>query len=161
MGTVVSCQDYDDFFTAQLVVLEFVFIIANLAILVAYIPYTINKKWSRNNQCLIRCKKWIQLITDAVVEIAFGRILKKHRNQEERNVYNVLNYKAPPHYTNLLFLVLVYLIVGVLVQFWDDFLLEESFECTTEHSTCCFGSQFLLLDCSNTTNLKNITKIIC
>ena len=159
----MSCQDYEDFFTAQLVVIEFVFFVA---ILVVYIPYTTNKKWPCDNPCLIRCKKWTQRITDALVEIAFGRILKKHSNQEERNVYNVLKYKALPNYTNSLFLVLIYLTVGVLAQFWDDFLLEESFECTTDHSTCCFGynrnsTQLLPLNCSNTTYLKNITKIIC
>ena len=180
MGTVVSCQDYVDFFTAQAIVLE---LIIFLAILVACIPYFINQKWPCNNPCLIRCRvlhgssqsppktwircliRWIQCITDAIVEIAFGRILKKHSNQEERNVYNVLKYKAPPNYTNILFLTLIYLIVSVLAQFWDDFLLQESFECTTDRSTCCFGYnqnfQFLPLDCSNTTYLKNITSIIC
>ena len=157
----MSCQDYNDFFRAQAVVLEFVI---TIPIIVAYIQYatdSINQKGPCN-----QCEKWIQRIPDALVEIAFGRILKKHSNQEERNVYNVLKYKAPPNYTNLLFLVLIYLIMGALTQFWDDFLLQESFECTTDHSTCCFGynrnsTQLLLLDCSNTTYLKNITKIIC
>ena len=176
----MSCQDYVDFFTAQAIVLE---LIIFLAVLVACIPYFINQKWPCNNPCLIRCRvlhgssqsppktwircliRWIQCITDAVVEIAFGRILKIHNNQEEINVYNVLKYKAPPNYTNILFLTLIYLIVSVLAQFWDDFLLQESFGCTTDRSNCCFGynqnSQFLPLDCSNTTYLKNITKIIC
>ena len=162
MRTLLSCPDYRIVLVFQAILLQLVVI---TAIISACIPYLNKWVW----HCLKRIcyrqlwdKQWLQDKIDAVVECVFNKVLKKHSSLEEGDVYIVLNYKAPQNYTNLLFLTLVFLSVRATVQFWNDFLFEESYECTTKHFTCCYyGDQSL--DCSNTSYLEdnNITSVNC
>ena len=68
--------------------------------------------------------------------------------------------------TLLLFPTLVFVAVSATVQFWDEFLYEESSDCITKSYTCCYGlyqNTTQHVDCSNTSYLEdnNITSIIC
>ena len=165
MGALLSCPDYR-IIVCQAVLLG---LIISITMMGAFI-LILNKLVWGCLKCL--CNKqlwdtqWVQDKFDAVVERVFDRILKKHRSQEEKNVYEVLNYKAPPFYNKLLLFTLVYLIIGAIAQFWDEFLLEESYDCTTDRFTCCFDEDLKStqrLDCSNTSYLKdnNITSVVC
>ena len=100
------------------------------------------------------------------MEHVFDRILKKHSSQEEGNVYIVLDYQAPHNYTNLLFFTFVCVIVNAIAHFWDDFLFEESYDCSTKSFICCYRPNQISsshLDCSNINylNNNNITSVIC
>ena len=144
----IPCPDY------HLLSIEVWFsaIVLNIAMLVGFIPMFNNRV----------CKKqWIQDKCNAVVEHVFDKLLKK-----ESNEYYILNYKAPANYTNLLFFTLVFVAVSATVQFWDDFLYEETSDCITKSYTCCYGlnqNTTQHVDCSNTSYLEdnNITSIIC
>ena len=84
-------------------------------------------------------------IKNKFVEYVFDKILKK-----DGKYYIVLNYIAPDRYTNLLFFTVCLLIPIVVLQFWDEFLLEESYDCTENKLTCCFDRiwpTYRLKDC--------------
>ena len=137
MGNLLLCPGHNIFIIQTIPFQSVVF----TAIIAACIPYLNKLLW----RCFRRIcnrqlwnKQWLQNKVDAVVERVFDRILTKHGSEEEGNVYIVMNYKAPHSYTNLLFLTFIILIVSAIVQFWDEFLLEESYECRTERLVCCY-----------------------
>ena len=99
------------------------------ALIVACIPYLNKLLWCCFRRICNRQlwnKQWLQNKVDAVMERVFDRILTKHSSEQEGNVYIVMNYKAPHSHTHLLFLTFIILITSAFVQFWDEFLLEES-----------------------------------
>ena len=115
--------------------------------------------------CCLYIKKTnkIRRIADSAIELVFNRILKKYRNEEGEDSYIVLNYKAPYIQIMLLFTTLNQLIGLAVAQFWDTFLLSETFGCTA--NACCYSLNTFnqLLDCHNTSYLEtnNIDSIIC
>ena len=165
MGDLLSCPDRA-IIICQAVILELVVIIAIigsfLLIFNKIVWYCL--KGLCNKQ--LWDQKRLQDKLDAIVEHVFDKILKKHNSQKEKNVYEVLNYKAPFFYNYLLFGTFIMLIIGAITQFWDEFLLEESYGCTTDSFTCCFDEDEIStqrLDCSNTSYLtdNNITSVVC
>ena len=118
------------------------------------------------NQCgCLNCEwKWMQTIRDKTINRVFDNILKT-QNEGKVSVVQVLKYKAPHRYTNLLFLTFVLLTTSAVMQFLDDFLIAES-DCTTKGFICCFNADTVStqrLDCSNISYLKenNITYVVC
>ena len=157
MGNLLQCPSH--FLTIQTILFQSVVF---TAITVACIPYLNKLLWFCFKRICNRQlwnKQWLQNKVDAVVECVFDKILTKHGSEEEGNVYIVMNYKAPHSYTNLLFLTFILLIVSAIVQFWDEFLLEESYECSTERLVCCYSS-FSKFNCSNATD-KNNNPVVC
>ena len=117
--------------------------------------------------CCLYIKKTskIRRIADSAIELVFKRILKKYRNEDGEDSYIVLNYKAPYIQTMLLFTTLNQLIALAVIQFWDTFLLSETFGCTVNGIACCYSLNTFdqLLDCHNTSYLQTnkIGSIIC
>ena len=158
MGNLLLCPGHNIFIIQTILFQSVVF----TAIIVACIPYLNKLLWGCFRRICNRQlwnKQWLQNKVDAVVERVFDRILTKNGSEEEGNVYIVMNYKAPHSYTNPLFLTFIILIVSAIVQFWDEFLLEESYECSTERLVCCyiFFSNF---NCSNASD-KNNNPVLC
>ena len=77
-------------------------------------------------------------VTEPAMEHFFSSILKHHIDENGEKVYIVLNYKAPREYTIELFMYMIQLTGLALAQFWDDFLLEESYTCSPNPSIACF-----------------------
>ena len=148
------CSNYKNLFIPELIFDSVVF---SAVLFIGLMPFF--------NQCDCLCD--CSHIRDKVIERVFDKFLKTYRGQGEEKVYIVLEYKAPSSYTNLLFLSFILLIVNAVMQFWDDFLLAESFGCTTRGFTCCYEANQIIstprLDCSNTSHLEqnNITSVIC
>ena len=159
MGNLLPLCPSQKLYLIQSILLQ---LVVFTAITVACIPYLNKLLWCCFRRVCNRQlwnKQWLQNKVDAVVERVFDRILTKHGSEEEGNVYTVMNYKAPHSYTNLLFLTFIILIISAIVQFWDDFLLEESYECSTETLVCCYSGSSKF-DCSNATD-KNNNPVIC
>ena len=108
-------------------------------------------------------------VTEPAMEHFFSSILKHHIDENGEKVYIVLNYKAPREYTVQLFMYMIQLTGLALAQFWDDFLLEESYTCSPNPSIACFRTLThpviynQRLNCSDTNYLRenNITSVIC
>ena len=118
------------------------------------------KKIKRCIDCVNQCLK-------PILEHLFSIMLKSYIDHNGRKTYRILNYKVPKIYL-LVLSVTVFNLTGVaLVQFWEDFLFEESRICSTDPNLGCFPSNPNLttprLDCSNTSYLEdnNITSIVC
>ena len=108
----------------------------------------------------------IRKIAESATEIILGKILKKRRNEEGDESYIVFNYKAPNTHVFILFSILIQLISIAMIQFWDTFLLSDTFGCTPNGFACCYSLNTTFnqpLDCHNTSYLKenNINFIIC
>ena len=90
------------------------------------------------------------------VEVAFSAMLK--RDDDE---FTIFNEEVPVLYTHQLYNMALTLIGVALIQFWDDFLIEESHTCSTNPQIACFpvfpDMDTLRLNCSTT----NITSVIC
>ena len=105
--------------------------------------------------------------TEPVVQFVFGSVLEEHIDEDGERAYTIFNYKAPRWYKAFLFSNVLQLIGIALMQFWDNFLLEESRICTTDPNLACFPSNPTLttprLDCTNTTFIEknNITSFSC
>ena len=126
---------------------------------------------------LYQCCKYPKLIppvkriTQWLVEQVFSVMLKKRTNNEGRKVYTVLNYEVPDGYVRLLLATVLNLIGVAVINFWDVFLFEQSYICSTDPDLVCFplvnemspNSSTPPLDCSNTSNFQenNITSVIC
>ena len=104
--------------------------------------------------------------TEPVVQFVFGSVLKEHVEDGERGC-TTFKYKAPDCYKAFLFSNVLQLIGIALMQFWDNFLLDESRICTTDPNLACFPSNPMpstpRLDCSNTSFIEknNITSFSC
>ena len=159
----MTCPNISIFFVCQGLLIEILLHMSIFSPCILYLIIVILKCFKRICNKQLWNKQWLQKKTDTVVEHVFDRILKKHRSQEG---YIVLNYKAPPNYTNLLLYVFVLLIASAAVQFWDDFLYEESYGCIINSDICCYRQDLFQsenVDCSNTSNLKEniFNPVIC
>ena len=108
----------------------------------------------------------IRKIAESATEIILSKILKKRRNKYGSESYIVFNYKAPYTHVFILFSILIQLISIAMIQFWDTFLLSETFGCTPNGFACCYSLNTTFnqpLDCHNKSYLKenNINSIIC
>ena len=113
--------------------------------------------------CCIYMKRTnkIRRIAESAIKLVFGGILKRYRSKEGVYCYIIFNYKVPYEYTFLLFGTLVGLFALAIVQFWNEFLLEETFDCTVKGLVCCYDLTTTFpqsLDCSDT---SNTTSVIC
>ena len=113
-----------------------------------------------------RLGKWYLDKTSAVTQLAFGSFLKKTRNpnneeeNEEEKVFTVFGHEASLKEMRWLFIILVQATLLAFAQFWDEFLLEESYSCSTHPRVHCF-SRFSVLS-GQLTNCSDIdTGIIC
>lgn len=129
-------------------------------------------------QCLtiitsVNCCKWLdcwhdKVVTRCVTKV-FDNILKVYESENEKEkAYVVFKYyKSPRFYISWLFLILTNLAGIAFVQFWNDFLLEESNICSTNPTLACFSATHSTyqqkLDCSNMSYLEenNITAVVC
>ena len=106
-----------------------------------------------SNNC--NCK-----ITSTVIELVFGKFLKNRNNnsREEEKLFIVLGYEVDLKHMNWLFLILVQASLLAFAQFWDDFLLEVTYTCSTDSILHCFYTTdlplpFQELNCSNTSQV--------
>ena len=101
------------------------------------------------------------------VEHVFSVMLKSYIDKDGNKVYTILNYKVPRIYIFGLFIMVLNLLEVAPMQFWDDFLFEETHGCTTDQTLNCFpkhpNKTTQRLDWSNTSYLEdnNITSVIC
>ena len=153
-----SCQTYRCYFWSKEVV-EITFF---CLFVLPGIFWPIASCWTSimNNEALSCCGcGW----TEPVVQFVFGSVLK----EDGKRGCTIFNYKAPRWYKAFLFSNVLQLIGIGLMQFWDNFLLEESRICTTDPNLACFPSNPMLstprLDCSNTSFIEknNITSFSC
>ena len=121
---------------------------------------------------LYQCCKYPKLIppvkriTQWSVEQVFSVMLKKRTNSEGRKVYTVLNYEVPDGYVRLLLATVLNLIGVAVINFWNVFLFEQSYICSTDPDLVCFPLVNEMspelstppLDCSN--NFKKITSLL-
>ena len=115
-----------------------------------------------------RCFDFVtRRMAEPIVELVFSVMMKSYIDKDGRKVYTLLNYKIPDIYIFGLFITVLNLLGVASVQFWDNFLFEESHGCTTDRTLYCFrnlpGLNTPRLDCSNTSYLENnnITSVIC
>ena len=97
-----------------------------------------------------------------IVEHSYGNIPEKPKDEEEKEkTYIVFNFKVPISIKYWLYSTLVNVSGIAFVQFWDDFMLEESFSCSMDPNTVCFSLDLPhhKLNCSNMDD--NITSVIC
>ena len=145
--------------------------------------------------CKKKCNKCLtQYLIDPPTEYIFRSILKQNPaiddlsnkiSDEERkankctaenittaddssdNAYTIVNFEVPNWYRFNLFTIVLHLLAIALVQFWNEFLFEESHGCSTDQNFVCFppfpNMSTPRLDCSDTSYLENnnITSIIC
>lgn len=95
----------------------------------------------------------------------FRNILEKSKDEEGKGkVYTMFNFKAPPFMIYWLYNTLVQVTGLAFIEFWDDFLLEESFDGSTDKHIACFSCDWpnQKLNCLNLLD-DNVTSnsIIC
>ena len=141
---VQLCQDYRCYFY-----------IKNLPVLIATVPVffitllllILYSRCVRNT----RLGKWYLNKTSAVTQLAFGSFLKKNCNpnneeeEEEKKVFTVFGHEASYKEMRWLFIILVQATLLAFAQFWDEFLLEESYSCSTHPNVHCFSTDFFSL----------------
>ena len=112
---------------------------------------------------------WNDHIVTPCVEQVFDDIFKVYESKgKTEKAYIVFkHYKSSPFYTMWLFFLLLSLAAIAFIQFWNDFLLEESYTCSTNPTLACFSASPSTyeekLDCSNMSYLEenNITAVVC
>lgn len=109
------------------------------------------------------CLDWFtDLVRNPTIEFAFGAMLK--RDDDE---FTVFDKDISSSYAHVLYVMVLNLIGVALVQFWDDFLIEESRGCNTDAQLACFplfpDMDTPRLNCSDTSYLvnNNITSVVC
>ena len=95
-----------------------------------------------------RAGKWYLDKTSAVTQLAFGSFLKNHNpnneeEEEEKKVFTVFGHEASLKEMRWLFIILVQATLLAIAQFCDEFLLEESYSCSTHPRVHCFSTTFL------------------
>lgn len=116
-----------------------------------------------------RIDRWHDKFVTPCVEKVFDNILKVHESENEKEkAYVVFKcYKSPRFYITWLFIILTNLAGIAFVQFWNYFLLEESYICSNNPTLACFSASPSTyqqkLDCSNMSYLEenNITTVVC
>ena len=121
-------------------------------------------KYPRAGNC------WHDHIVTPCVEQVFDGIFKVYESKDKtEKAYIVFkHYKSSPFYTMWLFFLLLSLAAIAFTQFWNDFLLEESYTCSTNPTLACFSASPSTyedkstyyedkLDCSNMSYLEETT----
>ena len=116
-----------------------------------------------------RLGKWYLDKTSAVTQLAFGSFFKKTRNpnneeeNEEEKMFTVFGHEASLKEMRWLFIILVQATLLAFAEFWDEFLLEESYSCSTHPGVHCFSTTSPLY--GQPTNCSDIdtsdTEIVC
>ena len=101
-----------------------------------------------------------------VIKLVFSNLLKKPDSEGEEAKFIVFGYEASIKEMHWLILTLVQALLVAFAQFWDDFLFEVSGSCSADYILDCFyttNSQLLYqnLNCSNTSQVKEATSIVC
>ena len=89
--------------------------------------------------------------TLAVTQLVFAKFLKKKpdRNneeegeegeEEEKKVFIIFGHEASLKEMRWLFVILVQATLLAFAEFWDEFLLEETYACITHPRVHCFSS---------------------
>ena len=154
LNMVAMCHDYRCYFY-----------IKNLPVLIATTPvYLITLlllilylRCIRNT----RAGKWYLNKTLAVTQLVFAKFLKKKpdRNNEEekeegeKKVFIIFGHEASLKEMRWLFVILVQATLLAFAEFWDEFLLEETYSCSTHPRVHCFSSQSgRHINCSDRSN---------
>ena len=159
---ILKCQDYICYFC-----------IKNVSVLINTAPvYLITIflmiLYSRRDQNT-RARKWCLDKTLAVTQLVFGSFLRKKCNvnnveeEEEEKVFTVFGHEASLKEMRWLFIILVQATLLAFAQFWDEFLLEESYLCSTQPKVHCFSAISLLPPQGQPTNCTDTsdTEIVC
>ena len=102
-----------------------------------------------------------------LIKLVFRIMLNKRTDKAGKVVYTILKYKVSKRYKVLMLAVATSLTGVGGVVFWDYFIFEDSYICSTDPNLACFPAfpnlTTLRLDCSDTSYLEinNITSIIC
>ena len=94
-----------------------------------------------------RLGKWYLNKTLAVTKLVFNKFLKKksnRNNEEEENVFIIFGHEASLKEMRWLFIILVQATLLAFAEFWDEFLLEESYSCSTHPKVHCFSTTLSL-----------------
>ena len=112
-------------------------ILSYIAVLpIIFLPYFLLCKCIKHT----RLPQWYLNFITTIVEHVFRNILEKSEDEEgKEKFYTMFKFKAPPSIIYWLYGTLVQVIILAFIQFWDEFLLEESFGCSTDKYTACFS----------------------
>ena len=160
---VFMCQDYTCYFCIKNLP---VFITTAPVYLITLILLILYSRRVRNT----RLGKWYLDKTSAITQLAFGNFLKKkrdHNNEEaneEEKVFTVFGHEASLKEMRWLFIILVQATLLAFAQFWDEFLLEESYLCSTHPQIYCFSTTLIPpsgqhTNCSNTSDTSDTFSI--
>ena len=152
---VSICQDYACYFWIKNLP---VFIATAPLYLITVLLLILYLRCVRNT----RVGKWFWNKTLTVTQLAFGSFFEKKgdRNNEEgdeEKMFTVFGHEASLKEMCWLFIILVQATLLAFAQFWDEFLLEESYGCSTHPKVHCFLTNFSSLsgqpmNCSDTSN---------
>ena len=100
--------------------------------------------------------------TLAVTQIVFSKFLRKkpdrnNEEEEEEMVFVIFGHEASLKEMRWLFVILVQASLLAFAEFWDEFLLEESYSCSTHPRVHCFSSG----QHTNCSDRSNTDWIIC
>ena len=161
---ILACQDYRCYFY-----------IKNLPVFITTVPVLfitllLMILYSRRVQNT-RLGKWYLNKTLTVTQLAFGSFLKKKHNSnneeenQEEKVFTVFGHEASLKEMRWLFIILVQATLLAFAQFWDEFLLEESYLCSTHPNVHCFSTTSSLsgqqTNCSDIDTSDTGSVIVC
>ena len=116
------------------------------------------------NRCP-RLKRYFK--TQLLIKQVFSTLLNKYIDKSGKQICTILNYKVPERY-KVMMLAMMFSMTGTGgVIFWDIYLFEDSYICSTDPDLACFPAYPNIstprLDCSNMHFLEdnNITSVIC
>ena len=142
---VFMCQDYTCYFWIKNLP---VLIATGLVCLITVLLLILYSKCVRNT----RGKKWCLNKTSAVTQLVFYNFLKKKRDhnneeeEEENKVFIIFGYEVSLKEMRWLFIILIQATLLAFAQFWDEFLLQESYLCSTHPNVHCFSTTSSLSD---------------
>ena len=151
-------QTYSYYFTIKYLP-QFIFFVLCVAVTLLLIPVHLMLK--RSPKLKRYCK------TQFLIMHVFSTMLNKQTDRAGKKVYTILNYKVPERYQFLMLAMALSLIGVAGIEFWDIYLFEDSYICSTDPNLVCFPAYPNMttprLDCSDTSYLEdnNITSIIC
>ena len=112
-----------------------------------------------------KLKRYVK--TQFLIKHIFSTMLNNYIDKSGKQIYTILNYKVPERY-KVMMLAMMFSMTGAGgLIFWDIYLFEDSYTCSTDPDLACFPAQPNIttprLDCSNTSFLedRNISSIIC
>ena len=117
---------------------------------------------------LNRCPKLKRFFkTQFLIKQVFNTLLNKHRDKNGKIIYIIMSYKVPGRYKVMMLAMALSMLGAGGVRYWDIYLFEETFICSSDPNFACFPAYPNLstpcLDCSDTRYLEdnNITSVIC